>query len=79
MAKNKTTTPANEPERFDVLGARTYVTNKETGETRTDWFQVGRAFPNSKGGFNLRLWAVPAATDGEVFLMIAKAEPKGED
>ena len=43
-----------------------------------DWLvtTVGRAFPNNKGGFNVRLHCVPAARDGEVFLMIAKATAK---
>ena len=75
MAKSKTTTQGSESERFDVLGASTYEVN---GEKRTDWYRVGRAFPNGKDGFNVRLRAVPVATDGEVFLMIAKHEPKDD-
>ena len=75
MAKSKTPAASSESERFDVLGASTYTSN---GEEHTEWYRVGRAFPNAKGGFNIRLRAVPVATDGEVFLMIAKREPKDD-
>ena len=61
MAKSKTTTQGSESERFDVLGASTYEVN---GEKRTDWYRVGRAFPNGKGGFNVRLRAAAAPCPG---------------
>ena len=67
------TTPTANNDRYFALAAHSYEVN---GEQRTDWTTVGRAFPNNKGGFNVRLHCVPAARDGEVFLMIAKATAK---
>ncbi|WP_045761395.1 hypothetical protein [Xanthomonas albilineans] len=70
MAKN---TKNNESARYDALAAHTYEMD---GEERTEWTRIGRAFPNNKGGFNIRLHCIPAAVDGEVFIMVAKQEPK---
>jgi hypothetical protein len=77
---NKTQTaakPQNEPttERFDALAAHEYMVN---GEKRTEWLRVGRAFPNTVGGFNIRLRAIPVATDGEVVVIVKKRDPKDE-
>ena len=77
---NKTKTAAQpQPEattdRFDALAVHEYTVN---GEKRTEWLRVGRAFPNSVGGFNIRLRAIPVATDGEVVVIVKKRDPKEE-
>ena len=77
---NKTKTAAqSQPEtttdRFDALAVHEYTVN---GEKRTEWLRVGRAFPNSVGGFNIRLRAIPVATDGEVVVIVKKRDPKEE-
>ena len=77
-SKTKTTAqPQNEPttDRFDALAAHDYTVN---GEKRTEWLRVGRAFPNSVGGFNIRLRAIPVATDGEVVVIVKKRDPKDD-
>jgi hypothetical protein len=77
-SKTKTATqPQNEPttDRFDALAAHEYFVN---GEKRTEWLRVGRAFPNSVGGFNIRLRAIPVATDGEVVVIVKKRDPKDD-
>ena len=77
---NKTKTAAlPQPEattdRFDALAVHEYTVN---GEKRTEWLRVGRAFPNSVGGFNIRLRAIPVATDGEVVVIVKKRDPREE-
>ena len=76
--KTQTATPAqNEPttERFDALAAHEYTVN---GEKRTEWLRIGRAFPNTVGGFNIRLRAIPVVTDGEVVVIVKKRDPKDD-
>ena len=76
--KTKSTAPArNDPttERFDALAAHEYMVN---GEKRTEWLRIGRAFPNTVGGFNIRLRAIPVATDGEVVVIVKKRDPKDD-
>ncbi len=67
----------NEPntDRFDALAAHEYTVN---GEKRTEWLRVGRAFPNTVGGFNIRLRAIPVATDGEMVVIVKKRDPKDD-
>jgi hypothetical protein len=77
---NKTKTAAqaqNEPtiDRFDALAAHEYTVN---GEKRTEWLRIGRAFPNTVGGFNIRLRAIPVATDSEVVVIVKKCDPKDD-
>jgi hypothetical protein len=77
---NKTKTAAqaqNEPatDRFDALAAHEYTVN---GEKRTEWLRIGRAFPNTVGGFNIRLRAIPVASDGEVVVIVKKRDPKDD-
>ena len=77
---NKTKTAAQPQaeattDRFDALAVHEYTVN---GEKRTEWLRVGRAFPNSVGGFNIRLRAIPVATDGEVVVIVKKRDPKEE-
>ena len=74
-SKTKTATqPQNESttDRFDALAAHEYTVN---GEKRTEWLRIGRACPNSVGGFNIRLRAIPVATDGEVVVIVKKRDP----
>jgi hypothetical protein len=76
--KTRTAAPAqNEPttERFDALAAHEYMVN---GEKRTEWLRIGRAFPNTVGGFNIRLRTIPVATDGEVVVIVKKRDPKDD-
>lgn len=61
---------------FDALAAHNYEDGQ--GRTRTEWLRIGRAFPNTNGGFNIRLRAVPAANNGEVVIVVMKREPKSE-
>ena len=77
MAKSPKTPNTNtEPtgEVFDALAPVNYTDGK--GEEGTQWINVGRAFPNSRGGFNVKLRAIPVAQDGEVTIVIAKREPR---
>ena len=74
MAKKTETTPAA-PDRFDALLAHEYEHN---GEKRTEWLRIGRAFPNTNGGFTVRLRAVPAANNGEVVVIVKKREAKDD-
>ena len=67
--------PEATADRFDALAVHEYTVN---GEKRTEWLRVGRAFPNSVGGFNIRLRAIPVATDGEVVVIVKKRDPKDE-
>ncbi|PPU86315.1 hypothetical protein XpopCFBP1817_19535 [Xanthomonas populi] len=85
MAKTESK-PAAAPEqhdrdrdRFDVVAPHAYT--KRDGETGTEWFRCGVAFPNQSGGFTLKLRTVPVAIDGEITLIVKKREPrdKGED
>ncbi|MGD3337585.1 hypothetical protein AB5N79_19465 [Xanthomonas citri pv. citri] len=66
-------------DRFDVVSPHSYT--KGDGETGTEWFRCGVAFPHRSGGFTLKLRTVPVAIDGEVTLIVRKREPrdKGED
>ncbi len=74
--KKSTTQPqAEASDRFDALAAHEYTVN---GEKRTEWLRIGRAFPNSVGGFNIRLRAIPVATDGEVVVIVKKRDPKDD-
>jgi hypothetical protein len=70
QAQNETAT-----DRFDALAAHEYTVN---GEKRTEWLRIGRAFPNTVGGFNIRLRAIPVATDGEVVVIVKKRDPKDD-
>ena len=76
-SKTKSTTqPQTETvDRFDALAAHEYTVN---GEKRTEWLRIGRAFPNTVGGFNIRLRAIPVATDGEVVVIVKKRDPKDD-
>ncbi|MDO0856218.1 hypothetical protein VDP12_20115 [Xanthomonas campestris pv. campestris] len=71
-------TPAATPERFDVVSPHAYT--KGDGDSGTEWFRCGVAFPHRSGGFTLKLRTVPVAIDGEVTLIVRKREPrdKGE-
>lgn len=62
-------------DRFDALAAHEYTIN---GEKRTEWLRIGRAFPNTVGDFNIRLRAIPVATDGEVVVIVKKHDPKDD-
>lgn len=76
MAKKTPNTPAAEQtsEVFDAIAPINWITSD--GEEKTQWINVGRAFPNNRGGFNVKLKAVPVAQDGEVTIVIAKREPR---
>ena len=69
------TNPNTATDRFLALASHSYEVNDEK---RTDWTAIGRAFPNNKGGFNVRLHCLPVADNGEVFIMIAKQSPKDD-
>lgn len=73
--KPSSTSSSDRAERFDALAAHEY---EHDGETRTAWLRVGRAFPNANGGFTVRLRAVPAATNGEVVVIVKKRDPKDD-
>lgn len=66
-------TKTDNNDRFDALAAHEYEVN---GEKRTEWLRVGRAFPNTVGGFTVRLRAVPVANNGEVVVIVKKRDPK---
>lgn len=58
---------------FDAVSPYEFEAN---GQKQTRWLRLGRAFPNTAGGFNVRLRAIPAAVNGEVVIVITKRDPK---
>lgn len=81
MAKNASKSAAApaqaERDRFDVVTPHEYT--KRDGETGTEWFRCGVAFPTQSGGFTLKLRTVPVAVDGEITLIVKKREPREKD
>ena len=60
---------------YDVLYARRFVSN---GEERIVWHQVGRAWENPKGGFDIKLYLLPGfdPTEQAIRLTAREAQPR---
>jgi hypothetical protein len=57
-----------------VYGVRQY--KDETGKEQASWDRIGAAFPNTKGGFQLRLHYIP--TDPNIDIVAMPPKPDAE-